>query len=205
MFWETLLSGLLAYLLGSIPFGYLLYRLRESRDIRDTGSGNIGATNVFRAAGLAAAVATLLLDAAKGYLAVSLAAYLTANSQSAQGLAAFLVIVGHAFPVFLKFRGGKGVAPGLGAFLAIAPATVLITMVIFVLVAIAWRYVSLASITAAAAFPFILAAGGNVSPALLAAALLGAGLIIARHRSNIHRLRMGTESPIVLRRRSSSG
>jgi len=205
MFWETLLSGLLAYLLGSIPFGYLLYRLREGRDIRDTGSGNIGATNVFRAAGLAVAVATLLLDAAKGYLAVSLAAHLTANSQPAQGLAAFLVIAGHAFPIFLKFRGGKGVAPGLGAFLAIAPSAVLITMVIFVLVAIAWRYVSLASITAAAAFPFILAAGGNVSPALLAAALLGAGLIIARHRSNIHRLRMGAESPIVLRRGGSSG
>ena len=205
MSWETLLSGLLAYLLGSISFGYLLYRLREGGDIRDTGSGNIGATNVFRAAGSAAAAATLLLDAAKGYLAVSLAAYFTANSQSAQGLAAFLVIVGHAFPIFLKFRGGKGVAPGLGAFLAIAPAAVLIAMVIFVLVAIAWRYVSLASITAAAAFPFILAAGGNVSPALLAAALLGAGLIIARHHSNIHRLRMGTESPIVLRRGSSSG
>lgn len=200
--WEALAYGLLAYLLGSIPFGYLLYRYREGRDIRDTGSGNIGATNVFRAAGMAPAITTLLLDASKGYLAVYLTAHATADSQSARGAAALLVILGHVFPLFLKFRGGKGVATGFGAFLAIAPFSALICAGIFVLVVLTWRYVSLASITAAAAFPLVMAAREDASPLLLAAAVLGAALIVMCHRSNIQRLWTGTEVQIPSRKRT---
>jgi glycerol-3-phosphate acyltransferase PlsY len=200
--WEALAYGLLAYLLGSIPFGYLLYRYREGRDIRDTGSGNIGATNVFRAAGMAPAITTLLLDASKGYLAVYLTAHAAADSQSARGAAALLVILGHVFPLFLKFRGGKGVATGFGAFLAIAPFSALICAGIFVLVVLTWRYVSLASITAAAAFPLVMAAREDASPLLLAAAVLGAALIVMCHRSNIQRLWTGTEVQIPSRKRT---
>jgi glycerol-3-phosphate acyltransferase PlsY len=203
--WEALAYGLLAYLLGSIPFGYLLYRYREGRDIRDTGSGNIGATNVFRAAGMAPAITTLLLDASKGYLAVYLTAHATADSQSARGAAALLVILGHVFPLFLKFRGGKGVATGFGAFLAIAPFSALICAGIFVLVVLTWRYVSLASITAAAAFPLVMAAREDASPLLLAAAVLGAALIVMCHRSNMQRLWTGTEVQIPSRKRTPAG
>jgi glycerol-3-phosphate acyltransferase PlsY len=203
--WEALAYGLLAYLLGSIPFGYLLYRYREGRDIRDTGSGNIGATNVFRAAGMAPAITTLLLDASKGYLAVYLTAHAAADSQSARGAAALLVILGHVFPLFLKFRGGKGVATGFGAFLAIAPFSALICAGIFVLVVLTWRYVSLASITAAAAFPLVMAAREDASPLLLAAAVLGAALIVMCHRSNIQRLWTGTEVQIPSRKRTPAG
>jgi glycerol-3-phosphate acyltransferase PlsY len=203
--WEALAYGLLAYLLGSIPFGYLLYRYREGRDIRDTGSGNIGATNVFRAAGMAPAITTLLLDASKGYLAVYLTAHAAADSQSARGAAALLVILGHVFPLFLKFRGGKGVATGFGAFLAIAPFSALICAGIFVLVVLTWRYVSLASITAAAAFPLVMAAREDASPLLLAAAVLGAALIVMCHRSNMQRLWTGTEVQIPSRKRTPAG
>ena len=189
----TLLSGLIGYVLGSVPFGYLIYRLREGKDIRATGSGNIGATNVLRAAGPGAAVATLLLDAGKGWAAVEIASAISEKNPVAIGLGAFAVIAGHCFSLFLKFRGGKGVATGLGAFLAIAPGAILISAVIFVLVAAIWRYVSLASISATAAFPFSLMARGS-SPALLAAAFASGALIIERHRANIHRLIAGTES-----------
>src|ERR1051326_2441788 len=109
-----------AYLLGSIPFGYLLYRLQQGGDVRDTGSGNIGATNVLRSAGMAAGFSTLVLDAAKGYLAVALAALITGTDRRLMSLAAVAAVMGHIFPAFLKFRGGKGVATGLGAFLALA-------------------------------------------------------------------------------------
>jgi glycerol-3-phosphate acyltransferase PlsY len=205
MIFEVTLSAVVAYLLGSIPFGYLLYRLRQGEDIRATGSGNIGATNVFRAAGFLTAAATLLLDAAKGWLAVSFASRMTAAAPVAIGLAAFFAVLGHCFPLFLKFRGGKGVATGLGAFLAISPASVLIAAVFFTTVLAVWRYVSLASIVAAGAIPFFLLLGGENSLPLLVAAFAGAGLIIARHRANIHRLRTGTESPIFGRGKRRAG
>jgi glycerol-3-phosphate acyltransferase PlsY len=194
-----MLAALLAYLLGSIPFGYLLYRLRRNEDIRETGSGNIGATNVFRTAGFLPAAATLLLDAAKGYLAVVLAAEIEVSA-SAIGLAAVLAIVGHCYPVFLGFMGGKGVATGLGAFLAIAPFATLLCALLFVLVAATARYVSLASICAAAAFPLVMVARDTYAEPILAAAFAGAGLIIFRHRANMQKLRAGTESRISLRR-----
>jgi glycerol-3-phosphate acyltransferase PlsY len=196
MMLATLLSGLVGYILGSIPFGYLIYRWRQGKDIRNTGSGNIGATNVLRSAGPGAAAATLLLDAGKGWAAVTIASAISGGSPAAIGLGAFAVIAGHCFPLFLRFRGGKGVATGLGAFLAISPSAILICAAIFVLVAAIWRYTSLASMTAAAAFPFILLARGSASPPLLAAGFAGGALIIERHRANIHRLRTGTESRI---------
>ena len=199
MLWETSLAALAAYLLGSIPFGYLLYRLRQGEDIRDTGSGNIGATNVLRAAGLLPGAATLLLDAAKGYVAVWLAAKMTASPQ-VMGLAAFLAIAGHCFPIFLKFRGGKGVAPGMGAFLAISPSAVLICAVFFVIDLAMSGYVSVASIAAAAVFPLVLLWSGGYSSSILTAAVAGAGLIILRHRANMQRLRAGTERRISWRR-----
>jgi acyl phosphate:glycerol-3-phosphate acyltransferase len=193
MIGKVFLVALQAYVLGSIPFGYLLYRIRQGGDVRSTGSGSIGATNVLRGAGTAAGAATLLLDAAKGYVAVMLAGFLTGHAPEWMSLAAVLAILGHIFPVFLKFRGGKGVATGFGAFLAIAPFPVLWVMVIFVIVAAGWRYVSLASMLAVAAFPFVLLAYGGASPYVLAAAFLGAVLIISRHSSNIRRLLVGTE------------
>ncbi len=203
MAWRMIVAAAAAYLLGSVPFGYLLYRLRQGGDIRNTGSGNIGATNVLRTAGIAAGAATLLLDAAKGYAAVALAGHLAAGSSDAVSLAAFLAILGHVYPVFLRFRGGKGVATGLGAFLAISPASVLICAMLFLITALVWRYVSLASMVAAGAFPVVLLVRGDGSPSDLAAALLSAGLILSRHRSNIQRLRAGTELPIFGRGRTS--
>jgi len=194
---KVLLEAAAAYLLGSIPFGYLLYRARQGGDVRSTGSGNIGATNVLRGAGPVAAAATLVLDAVKGYGAVWLAGWLTPQAPEWTSLAAVLVITGHIFPVFLKFRGGKGVATGLGAFLVLAPYPVLAAVGIFAIVAAGWRYISLASILAVGAFPLILLAAGGASPYVSTAAFLGSGMIISRHGSNIHRLLVGTESKVL--------
>ena len=201
---DIFLSALVAYLLGSIPFGYLLYRLRAGRDIRTTGSGNIGATNVFRAAGWLAAAATFALDAGKGYAAVLLAQRMSADSAPAVAIAILFVLAGHCFPVFLNFRGGKGVATGLGAFLAISPLAVLICIALFAVILALGRYVSLASMVASGAFPLVLAARGERSLPILMASIAGAGLIIIRHRGNMHRLRSGTELPVAGRRKGST-
>jgi len=182
-----------AYLLGSIPFGYLLYRLRQGGDVRAIGSGNIGATNVLRGAGIAAGAATFLLDGAKGYVAVALAGIFAGHAPEWASLAAVAAIAGHIFPVFLKFRGGKGVATGLGAFLRIAPFPVMCVAALFAMVASLSRYVSLGSIAAVVAFPFVLLASGDASPYSLAAAVIGAVLIVSRHSTNIHRLLAGEE------------
>ena len=197
MIWKAILVAGEAYLLGSVPFGYLLYRVQQGGDVCSTGSGNIGATNVLRGAGTAAGVATLLLDAAKGYIAVALAEFFSGHSPGWTSLAALAAICGHIYPVFLKFHGGKGVATGLGAFLALAPFAALWGVAVFAVVALVWRYVSLASITAVLAFPIaLLVSGRESSPFIFAASLLGALLIISRHSSNIHRLLKGTERRI---------
>jgi glycerol-3-phosphate acyltransferase PlsY len=182
-----------AYILGSIPFGYLLYRMREGGDVRDTGSGNIGATNVLRSAGMAAGFSTLVLDAAKGYLAVALAALISTSDRRSMSLAAVAAVLGHIFPVFLKFRGGKGVATGLGAFLALAAVPVCWSLLVFGVVAAIWRYVSLASIVAVGAFPLIVIAYGRGSIYLITASVVCASLIIWRHKANIQRLLAGAE------------
>ena len=192
-----------AYILGSIPFGYLVVRARTGGDVRETGSGGTGATNVSRRAGKLAGVLTLVLDAVKGAAAVVLArSFLTEDFGINWWVAAavVLVIVGHCFPVWLGFRGGKGVATGVGAFLALSPVAVAIAGVAFLVVVVATRYVSLGSITAAALFPLCVWLLRSRAPAppdlapMLAAAVAGALLIIFMHRANIGRLMSGTES-----------
>lgn len=205
----------IAYLLGSIPFGYLIVRATEGADIRQTGSGGTGATNVSRRAGKAAGVLTLVLDALKGAAAVAIAKIIfglpifAAAGQTGPDLqraywwvagAAVAVIVGHIFPVWLGFRGGKGVATGLGVFLVLAPIAVGLAAVIFVLIVAVTRYVSLGSILAVATIPlFVLLQDRFIRPVadlmpLNTAASAGAILIIFAHRENIARLIQGTES-----------
>lgn len=195
---------IVAYLLGSIPFGYLIVRLASGGDVRETGSGGTGATNVSRRAGKLAGVLTLVLDALKGAFAVLFARVMLGNvSLSAKwwvAAAAIAVIVGHIFPVWLRFRGGKGVATGAGVFFMLAPFALLCTGVAFMAVVLITRYVSLASITSAALIPFflwlqkLLVQPGADIRAPLVAAVVGALLIIFAHRANIGRLISGTES-----------
>jgi acyl phosphate:glycerol-3-phosphate acyltransferase len=186
----------IAYLLGSIPFGYLIVRFKEGRDVRSSGSGNIGATNVLRTSGRSGAVLTLALDAAKGYLAVWLAGAVSAGSPQAVGLAAIVVVLGHLFPVFLKFKGGKGVATVLGVFLYVSTVPVLVAAGVFLGVVVPFRYVSLGSVVAALALPvayWLWAYPKNPSPWLLAAVLVCSALVIVKHHENLQRLRAGTE------------
>ena len=196
----SLLAVAIAYVIGSIPFGYLIVKLTRGADVRQTGSGGTGATNVSRRAGKAAGVATLLLDALKGAVAVFVAARWTHQFEP-NGLIAPLIvlgagiaaIVGHIFPVWLKFRGGKGVATGAGVFLMIAPFAVLCAGLVFLAVVLVTRYVSLGSIVGAALIPlFMLIKGASLAE--VACAVVGASLIIFAHRANIGRLIAGTES-----------
>ncbi len=184
-----------SYLSGSIPFGYLLVRLIYGEDVRRSGSGNIGATNVSRKSP-ALGIVTLLLDALKGSAAVLLAMKLsTATPYRAMSLAALCAVVGHIFPVWLKFRGGKGVATGLGSFIMIAPKAVLIAAGIFVVLVLLFRYVSLGSIISVAAFPVLAWLLHSYGDAWLALVFISATslLIIAKHQANIGRLLSGTE------------
>src|SRR5689334_21914703 len=157
--WRALVIAAASYLLVSIPFGYLLVRIFRGEDVRKSGSGNIGATNVARKSPVLG-VLTLLLDALKGSGAVALAYTLCGRMGTgnvpyrAISLAALFAVVGHVFPVWLKFRGGKGVATGLGSFVMIAPKAVLVAAAIFLVVVLVFRYVSLGSIVAVATFPF---------------------------------------------------
>lgn len=185
----------LSYFLGSIPFGYLLTKATTGTDIRKAGSGNIGATNVFRK-NRAVGILTLLLDIGKGYLAVAAAGWLGGGT-SWQCAAAVAAIVGHVFTVFLVFKGGKGVATGFGAFLALTPAPAGTTIIVFFLAAFATRYVSLASILATAAYPLwvYLYHGPRL---VFWAAMIGSILIIAKHYKNIRRLLAGKETKFAL-------
>jgi acyl phosphate:glycerol-3-phosphate acyltransferase len=192
-----------AYLLGSIPFGYLIVRALEGADVRASGSGGTGATNVSRRAGKWAGVLTLLLDAAKGALAVWLARALTTPDAGINwwvAAAAILAVLGHCFPVWLGFRGGKGVATGVGVFLGLSPLALAFAAAVFLLVVLTTRYVSLGSITAAAAFPLslwllsIFTRRAEAFAPVMTAALACGALIIFMHRANIGRLMSGTES-----------
>jgi len=188
---------LLAYLIGSIPFGYVLVRFKTGQDVRSMGSGNIGATNVLRTAGRLIAVVTLLLDIAKGFFAVWLVGHFSDGNIRFMMYAGLAAILGHIFPVWLKFSGGKGVATALGVFLMISWAAVAAAVAIFAIVVLFWRYVSLGSISAAAALPllvYLLYAPGHAPPtAVTAGTLLSSVLIIVKHRKNIERLLSGTE------------
>lgn len=196
----ALLALPIAYLIGSIPFGYLIVKLMRGADVRQTGSGGTGATNVSRRAGKVAGVVTLLLDALKGAVAVFVAAKWcdqfrlewTAADWIVLG-AAVAAIVGHIFPIWLGFRGGKGVATGAGVFLMIAPLALLAAGVVFLVVVLLTRYVSLGSIVGAATIPLFVWLGGLRAPELTGA-VVGALLIIFAHRANIARLIAGTES-----------
>ncbi|HXE74095.1 MAG TPA: glycerol-3-phosphate 1-O-acyltransferase PlsY [Candidatus Xenobia bacterium] len=187
------LAVMLGYLLGAIPFGYLLVRGRSGRDVRAAGSGSIGATNVTRAAGPALGALTLLLDLAKGYAAVEVASRLAAGDARWMATAGLAAIVGHSFPVFLHFRGGKGVATGVGVFAYFTPLPLLAAVAIWLVVVAIWRYVSLGSILAAAAYPVLAMAFEQPPFAVSGAGVAGACLIIVRHYANIRRLIDSTE------------
>jgi|SRR5581483_3295515 len=202
-----LMIAVVAYLLGSIPFGLILVRLVRGEDVRLSGSGNIGATNVARTGGAKLGVATLVLDALKGYAGVAFAIALSHREASidtglAAALAALCAILGHVFPVWLKFRGGKGVATAVGAFLGLAPRAVLVVLALFLIIVAISRYVSLGSIVASAAFPifaYFLYRGTSTIADLLvmfAASLL----IILKHKANIRRLLNGTENRLQFHR-----
>jgi glycerol-3-phosphate acyltransferase PlsY len=188
-----LISAVTGYLLGSIPFGYLLVRAFRGADVRSTGSGNIGATNVARTSPILGLL-TLVFDVLKGIAAVGLALTMFPGNRTVAFVAALAAISGHVFPVWLRFRGGKGVATGLGSFVLLTPKAILLTLVVFVLMVATFRYVSLASVTAAASLPvfaLLLREGsGSVQIVLVS---LSSALIILKHRQNIRRLMGGTE------------
>jgi len=194
---------LVAYAIGSIPFGYLIVRLRAGADVRETGSGGTGATNVSRRAGKLAGVLTLLLDAGKGAIATLLARNLVPPDDSLTLivlLAAFAAVVGHIFPVWLGFRGGKGVATATGVFLVLAPVALAIAGIVFAVVVLLTRYVSLASMLAVLAIPLFVWLRMRLGyPAANFEGFLWLGvavalLIVFAHRANISRLLKGTES-----------
>jgi len=196
---SSMLAILQAYLLGSIPFGYLIVRWKQGVDVRQAGSGATGATNVTRNAGKAAGIATLILDALKGYAAVELARWLTGSQDTTWVVAgaAVAAIVGHIFPVWLGFKAGKGVATGLGVCLAIAPLAVGAAAIVFLLVVVLTRYVSLGSIVATATMPawaWIFEKDQPDVERVMIALAVSALLIITRHHENIRRLISGTES-----------
>jgi glycerol-3-phosphate acyltransferase PlsY len=186
-----------AYLLGSIPFGLLIVKAQAGRDIRGMGSGNIGAANVARTAGTLAGVLTLLLDAAKGYLAVEITARWSGGHLRSMMAAAVAAVLGHMFPVWLKFKGGKGVATGMGVFLPICAPAVGLAAALWLIVVAFWRYSSLGSIVAAAALPifvYLLYAPGHAPPTYVTShTVVISLLVLAKHLENIKRLVAGTE------------
>jgi len=183
-----------AYLIGGIPFGYLLVKLTTGRDVREFGSGNIGATNVLRTTGRGVGIATLALDILKGAAAVWLTGRFTGGSVLWMSAAALAVMAGHGFPIFLKFKGGKAVASFIGAFLVLTPVALLAVVVLFVIVVAATRYISLGSIVAAGVFPLAVWLIQRPAWPPIAASVIAAGFIIWRHRANIGRLRAGNEN-----------
>ena len=190
-----LISIPVAYLLGSIPFGYLLVRIFRKEDIRAVGSGNIGATNVARSGAKGLAIATLLLDLAKAFVAVKIAQHLAPSDYDLAVAAAIAAILGHIFPIWLRFRGGKGVASALGVFLALTWPSALSVLGLFIIVFAISRYVSLASIAASAFFPlFGFYFVASRTPIVIFGFLFIPLLLIVKHHQNIRRLLAGTEN-----------
>jgi len=192
-----------AYLLGSVPFGVLLAQLAGAGDVRRAGSGNIGATNVARVAGPLAGLLTLVLDTAKGAAAVVLAEHYADGSAKWLMLAGLAVLLGHCFPAWLRFKGGKGVATALGVFLVLSWQAALAALFIFILVVACWKYVSLGSISAAAVMPlliYFLWAPHHAPPLIVTAGTLAiAALVVYKHDANIQRLVQGNEAKFAQR------
>ena len=190
-----------AYLLGAIPFGYLIVKERTGIDVRSVGSGNVGATNVLRVAGKLPAVAVLMMDMAKGCFPVLVGRVLGASPEILAAIA-FAAVLGHVFPAFLGFRGGKGVATALGAFIALAPIATLTSAAVFILLVVWKRYVSLGSVIAVGTFPlwaYIYGRLGWMTMAWFPVGIAGvatAVVVWAKHRPNLNRIRAGTESRI---------
>jgi glycerol-3-phosphate acyltransferase PlsY len=187
-----LISAIAGYFLGSIPFGYLLVRAFRGADVRTTGSGNIGATNVARTSPLLG-IFTLLLDVLKGMAAVGIALALSPGDRTVAFVAALAAVAGHIFPVWLRFRGGKGVATGLGSFILLTPKAVLLAMAVFVIMLAAFRFVSLASVTGAAFLPLFTLVLREGHSTQIGTVAIAAFLIILKHRPNMQRLVAGTE------------
>lgn len=195
--WLPILA--VAYLLGSIPFGYVLVRIFRKQDIRSTGSGNIGATNVVRSGAKGLGILTLVLDLLKAFAAVAIALHFAPGTPGfpsdlavAAGIAA---VLGHVFPIWLRFKGGKGVASALGVFLALAPLAALCALGVFLVVFAITRYVSLASILAAVMLPpFCMLWLPDRSPVFVGGIIFLALLVIAKHHANIARLMQGKEN-----------
>lgn len=189
---QEILLVLAAYVVGSIPTGLLLSKAVGGIDIRTTGSGNIGATNVYRTMGRTVGILTLIGDSLKGALPV-VAAKAFGYPDIVIALAGVAAFLGHIFPVFLKFRGGKGVATALGVFLAVSPGAVLCSLLVFCIVLFAWRFVSLASLVAAAAMPLFTALIDRKLVAVAMSVVIAA-IVIIKHSDNIKRLKNGTEN-----------
>jgi glycerol-3-phosphate acyltransferase PlsY len=187
-----LISGAVGYFLGSIPFGYLLVRAFRGADVRTTGSGNIGATNVARTSPKLGLL-TLVLDVLKGMAAVGIALALCPGNRTVAFVAGLAAVSGHIFPIWLRFRGGKGVATGLGSFVLLTPKAVLLAMAMFVIILAALRFVSLASVTAAASLPLFALVLREGHSAQIVMVSIASALIILKHRPNIRRLLAGTE------------
>jgi len=191
-----------AYLLGSIPFGYLIVNAKTGADVRQSGSGGTGATNVSRRAGKAAGVLTLILDALKGTAAVILAQIILSGVDNAAwwiGMAGIVAMLGHIFPIWLGFRGGKGVATGVGVFAALSPLSVLCAGMLFIIIVWLTRYVSLASMIGAVSVPVFVWLESQVRRGpdrlpIIVSTLVGASLIIYAHRANIGRLMSNSEN-----------
>ena len=183
-----------AYLIGGVPFGYLIVKMRTGRDVRDFGSGNIGATNVLRTTGRAAAILTLLLDIVKAVLAVWIADRLTYGDPLWTSAAALAVMAGHAFPIFLKFQGGKAVASFIGAFLYLTPAPLLAVLLIFAVTVAVSKFISLGSVVAAGLFPFGVWLILHPPYPVLLASLIAGAFIVYRHKANLQRIRAGNEN-----------
>lgn len=194
---DPLLAGvaacIVAYLIGGIPFGLIVVRLMTGSDVRKSGSGNIGATNVMRTTGIVAGILTLLLDGAKGWLAVFLAARLTGGNIAWTSAAAAAVVGGHIFSPYLKLTGGKGVATFAGAFLFLTPAALLVLVVLFVAAVWYQPYISFGSVFCAVVFPLGVYLIERPSLPVLLAALFACVLVLYKHKGNIQRLLAGTE------------
>ena len=183
-----------AYLIGAIPFGYLLVRLKSGKDVRTAGSGNIGATNVLRTSGRALGVLTLVLDIGKGALAVWIADRVTGGSPLWMSATALAVMAGHAYPIFLGFRGGKAVATCAGAFLYLTPLPMLLTLVVFVVIVAITRYISMGSVIAAGCFPLAVFLVEHPPTPVLVSSIVAGAFVVFRHRSNVRRIREGNEN-----------